>query len=216
MNMAEEKLEKTENEKTVESKVKKDLAEAVKKVKDKTEGKIELEREYIIPLRKQFLKVQRYRRAKKAVKAIKQFLAKHMHVEDRDIRKVKVDIYLNNEVWYRGIKNPPTRIKVKATKKDGIVYAELVDIPDVVKWKMQREKKSSEKAKKTVKEVKELPKEEKTEIDAAKKQDEKEKELATVEAGIESQKQDARHAKHDAKAKSPQEQEFHRTSMNRH
>ena len=46
-----------------------------------------LEREYVIPLRVQWKKVPRYKRAAKATKAIKEFLAKHMKVKDRDINK---------------------------------------------------------------------------------------------------------------------------------
>ena len=41
---------------------------------------IELEREYIVPLKRGSLKVPRYKRAKKAVKTLKEFLAKHMKV----------------------------------------------------------------------------------------------------------------------------------------
>ncbi|MGC9309222.1 MAG: 50S ribosomal protein L31e, partial [Candidatus Nanoarchaeia archaeon] len=114
----------------------------VKEEKKEQEEKIILEREYVIPLRRAILKVPRYRRAKKAVKAIKEFLARHMKVEDRDIRKVKVDIYLNNEVWFRGIKKPPAKIKVKASKnQDGIVKAQLAEIPEKVRWDMQKAKK---------------------------------------------------------------------------
>lgn len=98
----------------------------------------ELEREYVIPLRKGSMKVPRYKRAKKAIKTLKEFLAKHMRVEDRDLRKVKVNIDLNNEVWFRGIKKPLHKIKVKAVKREGIVYAELADVPEVVKFKQAR------------------------------------------------------------------------------
>ncbi|MEA3329361.1 MAG: 50S ribosomal protein L31e, partial [Nanoarchaeota archaeon] len=104
----------------------------VKKVEKKDEVKIELEREYIVPLRKGLLNVPRYRRASKAVKILKEFLAKHMKVEDRDLRKVKINIYLNNELWFKGIKKPVGKIKVKAVKKGGIVYAELAEVPEAV------------------------------------------------------------------------------------
>ena len=42
------------------------------------------ERDFVIPLRKEWLKVQRYKRAGRAVKTIKAFIAKHMKVPDRD------------------------------------------------------------------------------------------------------------------------------------
>jgi len=102
---------------------------------------IELEREYVIPLKRNVLKAPQYRRAKKAIRVIREFLVKHMRVEDRDLRKVKIDKYLNNEIWFRGIKKPVNKIKVKAVKKGGIVYVELVDIPEAVKYVMARDAK---------------------------------------------------------------------------
>ena len=83
-----------------------------------TEETKKLEREYVIPLRREWLKVPEYKRANKAVKAIKEFLVRHMKVYDRDLRKVKIDILLNNELRFRGMRKPPARIKVKAKKKD--------------------------------------------------------------------------------------------------
>jgi large subunit ribosomal protein L31e len=180
---------------------KKESKPAVKKEKKKEkEEKIELEREYIIPLKMQVLKVPRYRRAKKAVKTIKEFLAKHMKVEDRDIKKVKINIYLNNEIWFRGIKKPANKIKVKAVKKGGIVYAELAEVPEIIKFKIQKEKRikeQSEKQKVKMPVHEEKPQEEKTE---EQKVDEKEKEKASVEAGLEMQKEAAKEMKHTAKA----------------
>ena len=100
-----------------------------------------LEREYVIPLRKEWLKVPRYRRTNRAVKAIKMFIARHMKVPDRDTRKVKLNSYLNQEIWFRGIAKPPARIKVKAKKYEDKVDVELAVIPEPLKWKMQREEK---------------------------------------------------------------------------
>jgi len=113
------------------------------KVKPKKESKkenkkevIELEREYIVPLKRGVLNVPQYRRAKKAIRVLKEFIAQHMQVRDRDLRKIKIDMYLNNELWFRGIKKPANKIKVKAKKIDGIVYVELADIPEAVGYKM--------------------------------------------------------------------------------
>jgi len=75
-----------------------------------------IEKEYIIPLRREINKVPRYRKTEKAIKAIKQFLVRHMKIRDRDLNKIKIDKYLNEEMWHRGIRNPPTKIKVKAIK----------------------------------------------------------------------------------------------------
>ncbi|MCK5449368.1 50S ribosomal protein L31e [Candidatus Pacearchaeota archaeon] len=141
--------------------------------------KVELEREYVVPLRKGSLKVPQYRRAKKAVKTLKEFLAKHMKIEDRDLRKVKVDIYLNNELWFKGIKKPVSKIKVKAVKKGGIVYAELAEVPEAVKFaKAWNEKRDTVADKEKVKAPKVAPAEKKTE-------EEKVEEKEDVKAGAE-------------------------------
>ncbi len=78
------------------------------------------ERIYTIPLRKEWLKVPRNRRAKRAVNTIKAFLFRHMHAAD-----VKLSQRLNEKVWTRGIQKPPGKIKLKATIEDGIVTARL-------------------------------------------------------------------------------------------
>ena len=112
----------------------------------KTETK--LEREYIIPLREQWKRVPRYKKANKAIKAIKEFLVKHMKIRDRDLRKIKIDKYLNEEIWFRGIKKPPARIKVKAIKDlgSGEFKVELVRMPEKLKFKKLREEKIEQKA----------------------------------------------------------------------
>jgi len=157
---------------------------------------IKIEREYIVPLRKDWLKVPEYRRAKRALRALKNFIAKHMKVEDRNIKNVKIDKYLNEEIWFRGIRNPPAKIKVKATKnKDGVVSVELVDIPEIVKFKIEREKKRKEKVKKVEKKVEEK-KDEKTEEE---KKEEKEKEKAGEEAGLKQAEKQAKEMKHEVK-----------------
>ncbi len=120
----------------------------------KSEAKVELEREYIVPMRKGFMNVPHYRRAKKAVKTLKEFMVKHMNIRDGDTRKVKVDIHLNNEIWFRGIKKPLNKVKVKAVKIGDIVNVTLAEPADYVKFKMARE----ERAKKAAEVGKEKPK----------------------------------------------------------
>jgi large subunit ribosomal protein L31e len=141
-----------ENVEPVKPEVVKEKSEsAVKKiatkvpVKDVKEGAVELEREYVVPLRKGFLKAPRYRKAKKAVKTLQEFLAKHMRVENRDLRLVKIDRHLNNEIWHRGIKNPIPRVHVKAKKINGIVYAELATITEARQYKINKEDKKYKK-----------------------------------------------------------------------
>jgi large subunit ribosomal protein L31e len=81
----------------------------------------ELERTYTIPLRREYMKVPKYKRAKKAITAIKQFLQKHMKAEE-----IKLGRELNLKIWERGIKNPPHHVKVNVKKTaEGVVQAEL-------------------------------------------------------------------------------------------
>ncbi len=165
----------------------------------KTEPKIILQREYIVPLRQEWLKVATYKRATKAVKALKQFMVKHMKIYDRDLRKIKVDITLNNELRYRGMKKPPAKIKVKAIKYDNdTVRVELVDIPAHIKFARLREEKSKAKPdKKVLKEekieTKEDAKDEKKEIEA------REKEQASKEESLKLAEGQAKEQKHISK-----------------
>lgn len=148
---------------------------------------VKLEREYIIPLRKFWLRAPEYERTGKAVKAIKKFIAKHMKVEERDVDKVKLDVYFNNEVWYRGKASPPAKVKVKAMKyDDGTVFVTFAETPQHVKFNISKNERRHQKS--DVKAPAEEKKEEKTE---EQKKDEKEKESSTAD-------QNAKDAKHDA------------------
>ena len=119
----------------------------------KTEApKIEYEREYIVPLRRGWLKVPEYKRANKAVKTLKEFIARHMKVYDRDLRKVKVETDLNNEIRFRGMTKPPAKIRVRAKRFDNdTVSVELVDLPEHIKFKRIREEEKNKDVKKTLK-----------------------------------------------------------------
>jgi large subunit ribosomal protein L31e len=130
--------------------------------KKTAEPKVKLEREYIVPLRREWLKVPKYRRSSRAVKALKKFIARHMKLYDSDLRKVKIDQVLNNELRFRGMKKPPAKIKVRARKFDDIIRVELVEIPAHVKFKKLKEEKKKAEIEKKVKE-KEEKKEEKEE-----------------------------------------------------
>ena len=165
--------------------------------------KIILEREYIVPLRKGAMKTVYYKRASKAIKVLKQFIAKHMKVVDRDLRKVKLDRYVNEEMWFRGIRKPLAKIKVKAKKfESGIVKVELAEIPQIVRFRMDKEKKRTEE--KIEKKPEEKPKEEKTAEAKAeekkesdeKKEEQKDKKEAVVESGMKHAAETHREAKH--------------------
>jgi large subunit ribosomal protein L31e len=161
-----------------------------------------LEREYVIPLRSEWNKVVGYKRARKAVVAVKEFIAKHMKVTDRDLDKVRVDIYLNNEIWYRGGRNAPNKIKVKAVKdSEGIVRVTLAEVPEVVKFAQARHKKLHQKEdKKSEKEEREEKKDLRTE---EQKKDEQEKEQSVAVLNEKIEAQNIKAAKHTPKKNQP-------------
>ncbi|MBI4919238.1 50S ribosomal protein L31e [archaeon] len=100
------------------------------------------ERTYVIPLRKEWLKVSRYKRAKRAVTGVRRFLKRHFRVP---VENVKVGKSLNEEIWKHGIRNPPSRVKVTAVKDaEGVVRAELFGH----KFEQPKEEAKAEKPKK--------------------------------------------------------------------
>tara|TARA_B100002003_G_scaffold116775_1_gene107852 strand:+ start:83 stop:529 length:447 start_codon:yes stop_codon:yes gene_type:complete len=121
-----------------------------------------LERTYNVPLRKEFLKVPKYKRAKKAVTALKQFLVKHMKSDN-----VKIGKYLNDEIWKHGIKNPPHHVKLNAVKdKEGLVTAELVGAPvEAQEGEGKEEEKASQKKEEPKKEEQVSTKSEETKVE---------------------------------------------------
>ena len=90
-----------------------------------------LERIYIIPLRREYMKAPKYKRAKRAVAAVRNFLCRHMKVEKHlATKQLKLGPQLNLEIWKHGIKNPPCRVKVNVSKDDeGTVRCELFGAP---------------------------------------------------------------------------------------
>ena len=82
----------------------------------------EIERTITIPLRATKM-VPRSRRALRAVKEIRENVARHMKA---DAEKIWIDQALNEKIWERGIQKPPKRITVKAVKyDDGLVEVSL-------------------------------------------------------------------------------------------
>ena len=109
---------------------------------------------------------------------------------------------MNEAVWARGIRHPPIKIKIKATKEpdSDIVKVELAEMPKQLGLKKIREEKIGKEAaetkkKKTVEE-KPLESEEAQKEKEEKKKDEKEKKASVVEAGKQFEKSAARQAKH--------------------
>src|SRR3989344_3229155 len=156
------------------------------------------EREFIVPLRRQIMKVQRHKRTPKAIKALKQFIAKHMKVPNRDLNKIKLDGFLNEELWYRGIKNPPTKIKVNAKRDGEYIKVTLVNLPEKTKFKLIREEKKKKalesSKKKDKKEDKKTDKKEEHEHGKVEEQtvEEKKEELEKKESSAEQKQAQAK------------------------
>lgn len=163
-----------------------------------------LEREYIVPLRRHWLNVPKYERTGKAIKALKQFIAKHMKVSERDVKKVKLDVYFNNELWFRGRAHPPSKVRVKARKEGDIVHVSFVEMPQHVTFlktkHARRHTKTEEKpaapAPQSPSPVSAEKKEEKTE---EQKKEEQEKEKAVADLKMKEAQQQAKEQKHVTK-----------------
>jgi large subunit ribosomal protein L31e len=130
--------------------------------KKEKEAKIVLERTYNVPLRRRWLCVPKYRRAKKAITTLREFIIKHMKpgADEKGNIQIKIGKYLNEAVWSRGMRNPPHHIKVDAKKDEkGLVKVELTGAPAEEKKEEKKPRKKEEKEEET-KEEKEETKEE--------------------------------------------------------
>lgn len=186
-----------------------------------------IEREYTIPLREKVRVVPRYKKTNKAVRTIKEFLVRHMKIYDRNLKKIKIDRYLNEYLWFRGIRKPPYQVKVKVRKEEGNVRVELADLPVKLKFKKAYEEKREAKAKKLEKNKPELEKSkeiskkeapnegDKNQDGVEDKKEEIEKKAAVVESGQKFEKAEHKKQKHTTKIKNPtkerQEEKTNRT-----
>jgi large subunit ribosomal protein L31e len=109
-------------------------------------------------------------------------------------------------MWARGIKNPPAKIKVKATKKGENIIVELVNYPEKLKFKKAREERQGKEALETIENKKSMmkkmkeslqkPKEEETQEDKEKAKESEEKAKTSAESTKEFEKAQAKQAKH--------------------
>lgn len=108
-----------------------------------------MERVYTVNLRKGFIKAVRWKKTPRAAKEVKIFISKHLKTA---VDHVRLSNTLNNYLWARGIKNPPSRVKVTAIKDDkGFVNVELFG---VVKEPAKQEEKPQQREKEHKKEEK--------------------------------------------------------------
>jgi large subunit ribosomal protein L31e len=86
-----------------------------------------LTRTYIVPLGVVF-EAPPYRRAKVAIRVIREFTMRHMKATE-----VSVDTEVNELIWARGIKSPPRRITLEMERdEDGVVSVKLPAEPEQV------------------------------------------------------------------------------------
>lgn len=122
-------------------------------------------RKYVVPLRKGWIKTPRWRRSKRAVDSLRNFIIRHTKVDN-----VRISNWVNEELWKNGGKNPPGKIEVNAkinkekikdkkTNKEvdvPVVHVDLVELPKRIERLTKKKEARSEKIKKIAK-----PKEEK-------------------------------------------------------
>tara|TARA_Y100000310_G_C19988942_1_gene493223 strand:+ start:20 stop:502 length:483 start_codon:yes stop_codon:yes gene_type:complete len=131
------------------------------------------EAEYIIPLRKDVMKVPKFDRTKKAVIAVRGFLKKHTKSEN-----VLLGKELNKKLQEGGRKNVCPRIHVKVLKDEDNYRAELIGFPIETAKKEEETKKGKTKEEKVEKKESEKIIE-KEEIVEEKKEETNEKQLPT-------------------------------------
>ncbi len=141
-------------------------------------------RTYVVPLKKDVLKAPLWRRSKKAMRVLREFLLKHTKAN-----KVVFSRWVNEDVWKRSNKQPPSKLKVKVTMGDeekevkgeseklklSVAHVELVDLPSRasrVKTKDAKKKSLRDKLKEKFAKSEE-PEEVASEDDAEKKATEK-------------------------------------------
>ena len=79
-------------------------------------------RVYTVPLKKGW-RAKKSRRAERAVKFLRSFVARHMKVGEE---AVKIDQRVNELIWSRSMNNPPRKIRVLVQKMDdGTVIVSL-------------------------------------------------------------------------------------------
>ena len=150
---------------------------------EQPKAKVDILRQLTIPLRRELLKVPKYDRTKKAVKATRNFLQKHMKSTD-----VLLGDSLNKELHKGGMKNPPTKVKVKVYKYQDQLMADMINAPFKIETKKEEKKGITEKMKGLIK--KDKP-EEKTPTAKEKAEEEQKKETSKPKKAAEPKKKEA-------------------------
>jgi len=119
-------------------------------------------RVYTVTLKQNTLTAPKWRRTKKAVTILREYLEKHTKSDD-----VRISRWVNERLWSKGGKNPPSKISVKVTKKkDNIMDVELAELSERAKReakKLEAMKAAAKESEKPKEEEEEKPKEEEEE-----------------------------------------------------
>lgn len=134
----------------------------------------ELKREYVVPLRQKCRTAPKWRRSKKAMSVLKDFIVKHMKTDN-----VVIGNELNEKIWENGAKNPPGKVSVITLKKEfngvekALVNLAEAGIDSLVK---ENEAQNAAPVKEEKKEVKKTPEVQDAEVKEVeiKKEDKKE------------------------------------------
>ncbi len=87
---------------------------------------VEFERNYIVPFYPKLNTIPRNKRAPRALRLLKEFIKRHMKVDDENIY---IGQEVNEYIWSRGIQKPPRRIPVRLVKySDGVVEVFLATV----------------------------------------------------------------------------------------
>ncbi|QLH03287.1 50S ribosomal protein L31 [Nitrosopumilus cobalaminigenes] len=124
----------------------------------------ELERVYTINLGKVKIS-QSQHRAVRAINMIREFAQHHMKVET-----IKIEEELAHEIWARGVRNPPRKVRVRMSKTDeGYVLVTRYD--EDAEAKVTPEKETKKVSDKVEEPAKEAPKKEEPSKEAPKKEE---------------------------------------------
>ena len=86
--------------------------------KDEEEIEVVEERTYMLPFQKVW-RMPRQARAPKAARMLREYVQRHMKVK---VEEVLISNEVNEQIWAKGITNPPRRLRVRMVKdKEGMV-----------------------------------------------------------------------------------------------
>lgn len=119
-----------------------------------------VERIYTINLRKATLNTPRWKKSKRSVAVVREFLKKHMKTDE-----VKIGKSITEKIWQSGNQNPPNKIRIRVVEteegegedKKKVIKAELLgvitseDLKEEKEEEVKPEEKEEEKPKKETK-----------------------------------------------------------------